>query len=227
MDKERDSQRETLCLAVSPAGAKAATGGSDSTVRLYDLHTHQSILTCQARTVMDGHRSRVFAVTFHPERETEFISAGWDNTIQFWDSRQEQAVRRIWGPHVCGEALHVDAAKNQILSGSCRTHDSLEVWDYGSGLKVCDVSDPQQDSKIYTCHWLGESHMIAGGQANTPAGGQDNTLAVINRNSLQTEGRLGGLGSPVFSSSVCVCGKRSGLIAVSSGTSVYLLDHHK
>ncbi|CAL8303379.1 unnamed protein product [Lota lota] len=223
MDVEKGSKAETLCLAVSPSGERAATGGSNSTVHLYDLHTHQSILTCQAsscRTVMDGHRSRVFAVTFHPERETEFISAGWDNTIQFWDSRQEQAVRRIWGPHVCGEALHVDATKNQILSGSWRTNNSLEVWDYSSGRKVCDVSDPKHDSKIYTCHWLGEGHMVAGGS-------QANTLSVISRHSLQTEGRLRGLGSPVYSTSVCVSGKRSGLIAGSSGSSVYILDHRK
>lgn len=38
------------------------------------------------RTVMDGHRFRVFAVSFHPERETQFISGGWDNTIQVKDS---------------------------------------------------------------------------------------------------------------------------------------------
>ncbi|KAJ3607788.1 hypothetical protein NHX12_024839 [Muraenolepis orangiensis] len=201
-DGEKASPSETLCLAVSPDGERAATGESNATIHLYDLHTHQSILNCQAsscRTVMDGHRSRVFAVTFHPERETEFISAGWDNTIQ---------------------ALHIDAAKNHILSGSWRSRDSLEVWDYGSGRKVCDVSDLQHASKIYTCHWLGESHMVVGGS-------EDNMLAVISRNSLQTEGRLAGLGSPVCSSSVCVGGKQSGLIAGASGSSVYLLDHHK
>ncbi|KAG7277599.1 hypothetical protein CRUP_013917 [Coryphaenoides rupestris] len=78
----------------------------------------------------------------------------------------------------------------------------------------------RQAGQIYTCHWLGESHMLVGGS-------EANTLAVINRNSLQREGRLGGLGSPVFSSSVCVGGKRSGLIAGASGSSVYILDHHK
>ncbi|XP_056433599.1 uncharacterized protein LOC130371762 [Gadus chalcogrammus] len=220
-DVEKGSKLETLCLAVSPSGERAATGCSNSTVHLYDLRTHQSILTCKAsscRTIMDGHRSRVFAVTFHPERETEFISAGWDNTIQFWDSRQEQAIRRIGGPHVCGDALHIDASKRQILSGSWRTHDSLEVWDYGSGRKVCDVSHPVQDSKIYSCHWLGEDHMVAGGC-------QANTLYVISRHSLQTVGQLCGLDSPVYSTSVCASGKRSGLIAGSSGSSVYILDH--
>ena len=49
---------------------------------------------------MDGHRSRVFAVTFHPERETEFISAGWDNTIQVRGILQVSTpgVRRFTDP---------------------------------------------------------------------------------------------------------------------------------
>ena len=41
-----------------------------------------SVSLSSTRTLMDGHRFRVFAVTFHPEREREFISGGWDNTIQ-------------------------------------------------------------------------------------------------------------------------------------------------
>ncbi|KAM4624485.1 uncharacterized protein ACJ7VT_005333 [Polymixia lowei] len=281
---ERGVQRETLCLSVSSSGERAVTGGSDSALHLYDLHTQQRLMTCRAsscRTVMDGHRSRVFAVTFHPEREREFISGGWDNTVQFWDGRQERAVRRIWGPHVCGEAVHIDPDRNHILTGSWRIHNMLEVrhtdlrpachchkphcviskiitlvlvcsvfcvcvcsvfcvcvfcvlcvlcsvcsvcvccpqvWDYCSARKVCDVPhDPHGDSRIYTCCWLGDCHLLAGGS-------QANMLKVVNHSSMKTESRLQGLSSPVVSTSVCPAGKRSGLIAASSGTSVYLLE---
>lgn len=40
----------------------------------------------------------------------------------------------------------------------------------------------------------------------------------------QTESRLLGLSSAVFGSSVCLAGKWTGLIAATSGTSVYLLE---
>lgn len=40
------------------------------------------------RTLMDGHRLRVFALDFHPEREREFISGGWDNTVQVQVAQQ-------------------------------------------------------------------------------------------------------------------------------------------
>ncbi|KAG9350015.1 hypothetical protein JZ751_026368 [Albula glossodonta] len=81
----KEGQRQTLSLSLSSSGETAATGGSDSAIHLYDVHTHQRLLTCSAsanRSVMDGHRFRVFAVNFHPDRETEFISGGWDNSIQ-------------------------------------------------------------------------------------------------------------------------------------------------
>lgn len=106
-ESEGQVQRETLCLTISPSGEQAVSGGSDSAIHLYDLNTHQRLQIYKSRyymitqfsimpyrvliyssflssvwTVMDGHSSRVFAVTFHPERETEFISGGWDNTVQ-------------------------------------------------------------------------------------------------------------------------------------------------
>ncbi|XP_055777472.1 U5 small nuclear ribonucleoprotein 40 kDa protein-like isoform X1 [Salvelinus fontinalis] len=214
-------QRQTLSLSVSPSGEKAATGGSDSAIHLYDLSTHQRLMTCKAsstRTVMDGHCFRVFAVTFHPEMEREFISGGWDNTIQFWDTRQQHSVRMLSGPHVCGDTLQIDPAVNHILSGSWRKDNALEIWDYVSGQKVTEVPhDYQGESKIYTCHWLGQDHIVA-------AGSQSNMLRVINRWTMTTESRLLGLSSAVFGSSVCLAGKWTGLIAATSGTSVYLLE---
>lgn len=42
---------------------------------------------------MDGHRARVFAVKYHPLKNHEFVSGGWDDTVQFWDTREAHAVR--------------------------------------------------------------------------------------------------------------------------------------
>lgn len=37
-------------------------------------------------TVMDGHTSRVYALTFFPENDERFISGGWDDTVQVMGS---------------------------------------------------------------------------------------------------------------------------------------------
>ncbi|KAJ8414177.1 hypothetical protein AAFF_G00050470 [Aldrovandia affinis] len=146
-----EGRRQTLSLSLSSSGKIAATGGSDSAIHLYDLHTHQRLLTCSAsanKSVMDGHRFRVFAVNFHPERETEFISGGWDNSVQFWDTRKEHSVRMLLGPHVCGDSLQIDPVTNHILSGSWRKDKALEIFDYDSGQKISEgPDDPRGQSR--------------------------------------------------------------------------------
>ncbi|XP_063077322.1 uncharacterized protein LOC134467353 [Engraulis encrasicolus] len=213
--------RQTLCMSVSCSNEQAATGGSDATVQLYDLATHQVIQAFKpssTRTIMDGHRLRVFALAFHPEREREFISGGWDNTVQFWDTRQPHAVRMLSGPHICGDALQIDPFTHQILSGSWRKSHNLEVWEYGSAEKNTEVPpDPHGCSKIYSCHWLGRDHIVA-------AGSQQNMLRVINRHTLKTVGSYMGLSSAVCSSAVCPAGEWAGLIAATTGNRVCLLQ---
>ncbi|KAJ8245888.1 hypothetical protein GJAV_G00261370 [Gymnothorax javanicus] len=212
--------RQTLSLSISPLGEIAATGGSDSAIHLYDLRTHQRVHTCCAsasRSVMDGHRFRIFAVNFHPEREKEFISGGWDDTVQFWDMRQQHSVRKLMGPHVCGDALQIDPVTNQILAGSWRKAQALEIFDYDSCQKISEgPHDPRGQSRIYTCHWLDQDYILAGG-------GQSNLLRIIDRQTLLSVSRLTGLPSAVFSSCVCPGGRWKGLIAASSGNRVILL----
>ena len=42
---------------------------------------------------MDGHESRVFALKYHPTDPNILVSAGWDDTVQFWDKRVENSIR--------------------------------------------------------------------------------------------------------------------------------------
>ncbi|XP_035259897.1 U5 small nuclear ribonucleoprotein 40 kDa protein-like isoform X2 [Anguilla anguilla] len=215
-----EGQRQTLSMSISSSGEIAATGGSDSVVHLYDLHTQQRVLTCSAsanKSIMDGHRFRIFAVNFHPEREREFISGGWDNSIQFWDTRQQHSVRMLLGPHVCGDSLQINPVTNQILSGSWRKDKALEIFDYDSCQKISEgPNDPHGQSRIYTCHWLDQDHILAGGS-------QSNMLRVIDHQTLLSVARLIGLPSAVFSSCICPGGRWMGLIAASSGKRIFLL----
>ncbi|KAK6467596.1 WD repeat-containing protein 78-like [Huso huso] len=220
-DSARGRGRQTLSLSLSPSGDRFITAGSDCQLHLYDTETRQRIHTCRAShsmSLMDGHRFRVFAVTFHPEKEDEFISGGWDNTVQFWDSKQQHSVRKLSGPHICGDALQIDPSTNQILSGSWRKERALEVWDYNSGEKVTEISDDQDGhSLIYSCHWLGADHMVAGGS-------ESNVCRVIDRNTKLSLGRLVDLPGGVYSTAVCSAGQCEGLIAASSRDCVYLLE---
>lgn len=47
------------------------------------------------RQKMDGHKARVFAVQFHPSDPHVFLTGGWDDTVQYWDSRNPRAFRQV------------------------------------------------------------------------------------------------------------------------------------
>jgi COMPASS component SWD3 len=51
--------------------------------------------------------------------------------VQVWDIRAGEAVRGWYGPHICGDAL--DIAGNDVVTGSWRSNEQLEVWDFGTG----------------------------------------------------------------------------------------------
>lgn len=64
--------------------------------------------------IMDGHKSRVFSVCFNPKSAHEIISAGWDDTVQFWDTRQAHSLRFISGVHMCGDGLDISRNGKEV-----------------------------------------------------------------------------------------------------------------
>ncbi|KAM4026032.1 periodic tryptophan protein 2 homolog isoform 1-T3 [Anomaloglossus baeobatrachus] len=214
-------ERQTLTAAFSPSGSRFLTAGSSSEILVYDTETMKCVNICQpspSLSVMDGHRSRIFGLTFHPLSEESFVSGGWDDTVQFWDVRLTHSLRKISGPHVCGDALDIDPDTQQILIGSWRKEENLQVWDCQSGQKIDTVPDDYRGpSRVYGCRWLGEGHMIA-------AGSDINICRVIDRNSFQTRGSLVDLPGGVYSLDVSPSAPPvAPLLAVTSGHEVFLL----
>ncbi|XP_075686941.1 uncharacterized protein LOC142656016 [Rhinoderma darwinii] len=213
--------RQTLTVTLSPSGDHFLTAGSSDEILVYDTETMKRVNVCQpspSLSVMDGHRSRIFGLTFHPLSEENFISGGWDDTVQFWDIRQKRSFRRISGPHVCGDALDIDPDTQQILIGSWRKEENLQVWDSQTGQKIQTVPDDHRGpSQVYGCRWLGAGHMIA-------AGSNINMCRIIDRNSLLTRGSLVDLPAGVYSLDISSSSPPvAPLIAVTSSHSLFLL----
>lgn len=213
--------RQTLAVTFSPSGGHFLTAGASDDILVYDTETLRCLNICQpspSLSVMDGHRSRIFALTFHPFSEESFISGGWDDTVQFWDVRQKRSLRRISGPHVCGDALDIDPDTQEILIGSWRKEENLQVWDSQTGQKIQTVPDDYRGpSRVYACRWLGAGHMIA-------AGSDINMCRIIDRNSLLTRGSLVDLPGGVYSLDVASSGTSvAPLLAVTSSHRLFLL----
>ncbi len=102
-----------------------ATGGSDCSVRVYDEATRKLKVEFSGggSSGDGGHTNRVFAVKFDKEDENLLISGGWDNNVKVWDLREQQPIRYIYGPYICGDAL--DLHEGYILTGSWRPDKQL------------------------------------------------------------------------------------------------------
>jgi WD40 repeat protein len=66
------------CLAVSPDGTRAVSGGADKGLWVWDLANRRE-LRCLA-----GHRDRVCCVAFSPDGR-RVLSSGLDQTVRLWD----------------------------------------------------------------------------------------------------------------------------------------------
>lgn len=136
-----DQENQVYCLDYNEEGTQFATAGKDKTVRVYDEATKSLVATLSGGTgysvkTTPGHSNRIFSVKFTKD-ENIIISGGWDNTVQIWDVRQGHAIRSIYGPHICGDAL--DMVNNEIVTGSWRPRDQLELWDFGTGEKITTI----------------------------------------------------------------------------------------
>lgn len=137
-----DPENQIYALDYNEDGSKFITAGKDKSLRIYDEATKTVAVEMKqgigySVTATPGHSNRVFSVKFVPNDDNLIISGGWDNTVLVWDARIGRAVRSIYGPHLCGDAL--DMVGFEVLTGSWRPENQLEVWDFRTGNKVADV----------------------------------------------------------------------------------------
>lgn len=123
-------------------GTKFLAAGMNKTIRLFDEDTKsESVVLCggsgHGRTT-SGHSNRIFACKFVPDDNNLIISGGWDSTVQIWDVRAGHSVRSFYGPHICGDSL--DMVGNNVLTGSWRSADQLEIWDFRSGKRLENIN---------------------------------------------------------------------------------------
>lgn len=199
-----EEKNQVYSLAYREDAKYFATVGKDSCLRIYDEHTNalESTLKGGNNLVTAGHANRIFAVKWTPFDPNCLISGGWDNTIQIWDKRQEHAVRRIYGPHICGDAIDIDR-NGRVLTGSWRQENQLQLWEFSSG-KLIDTIPLQEDTttkakcNIYTARFNDRKHpglIIYGGSGA-------NEARILETRSNKTLGAITGLKGAIYSSAV-------------------------
>lgn len=137
--KLTETENQILAMDFSEDGRTLATSGKDFKVRLYDESTKSVIHEFPAASWQSpGHGNRVFSLKFLPLDQQLLLSGGWDNNLHIWDLRSRKSVGYIYGPNISGDTI--DFKEGEILTGSHRNKEYLEVWDLGSRKRVENIS---------------------------------------------------------------------------------------
>eukprot|EP00397_Hematodinium_sp_SG-2012_P039480 GEMP01043108.1.p1 GENE.GEMP01043108.1~~GEMP01043108.1.p1 ORF type:complete len:340 (+),score=59.31 GEMP01043108.1:121-1140(+) len=135
----KETMNSIFCLDYFADGTTFCTAGRDRNLRVYDEATKK--LKCQLSDgdllTTVGHSNRVFALKCVDVNT--IVSGGWDNTVQIWDLRKGYSIRSIFGVYICGDSVDVSSDGRQMLTGSWRVEDSLQLWDVSTGKLIENI----------------------------------------------------------------------------------------
>ena len=138
MASVREEDNQILALDYAPEILKIATAGKDCAVRIYDDNSKRLVRTFEKGSwYSPGHSNRIFSAKFKPKDQNMLVTGAWDAAVFIWDIRQPKHVAAFVGPNVSGDTI--DIRDDVILIGSHRAKESIELWDFGSRKKICNV----------------------------------------------------------------------------------------
>jgi GTPase SAR1 family protein len=116
--------RPVRAVAVTPDGAQAVSASEDTTLRVWDLATGESLATLQ------GHTSWVDGVAVTPDG-ARAVSASRDRTLRVWDLAAGKPLATLQGhtEAVWDVAVTPEGARAVSASGD----STLRVWDLAAG----------------------------------------------------------------------------------------------
>ena len=222
--QDENKDIEYLCLSYNPFADVIAVGLDNGHIKLFDEKTLQitSLLKKSlSSSKVDGHTDRVFCIANHPLNPHEFVSSGWDNTLQVWDVRAPHAVRSIYGVFVCGEGLAFDRRGKELMVAHWRPWRNLQFLDYSNGNVINEVeADPQNPHYLTCAQYIGKDHVAIGGTDRS-------LVKIIDKHTLTTLASIKDIGA-IYDLDVNTKAQLTGnRIVVATRTNILNIDFNK
>ena len=138
-------------VAITPDGRRAVSGSDDSTLRVWDLETGQTLTTLQ------GHTLGVSAVAITPDGRRAVFGSG-DTTLRVWDLETGQTLTTLQGHTHWVNAVAITPDGRCALSGS--EDSTLRVWDLRDGKELVILT---VDRNVTVCAVAHDNRTIVAG----------------------------------------------------------------
>jgi WD40 repeat protein len=115
-------------LALSTDGTRLASGGKDSTIRLWDVSRREQVAT------ITGHHNTVAALAFSPDAK-QLAAGDWDGQLKVWKVADGRAVvEQVHGQAVLAVAYSPDG--KLVASAGRDREPTVRLWDAADGRQV-------------------------------------------------------------------------------------------
>ncbi len=111
-------------VSFSPNGRQIASGSSDTTIKIWDIHTGR------LQRTLRGHTDEVACITYSPDG-SKLASSSHDNTIKLWNSRTGKLLYTLTG-HEDWVNFIAFSPDGRILA-SAGNDKTIKLWDVNTG----------------------------------------------------------------------------------------------
>lgn len=148
-----EHQGPVLSTRWSPDGTKVVSAGCDNAARLYDLQSSQT-------TQVAAHDAPIRSVRYvniPAAAAPMIVTASWDKTLKYWDTRQQQPVSTVNLPE---RAYAMDTQKDLLVVGTAERHVCIFNLNNPGVIFKSVVSPLKWQTRAVCCYPTGASYAI-------------------------------------------------------------------